>query len=205
VWITHLKDGNGALLASRTYGEGEIVWLACANPALNEGIAEADNARLVTLLTAMEQPVYFDEYHHGYVRGAGVWQRLGSGGQAAIVLGALALVIALVASFRRVGPAIPVAPERTARTGAYIAQLASLYRKADAHAEALGSLYEGLRSALAKRYGTVSAGMMRDEDARRVLERTQSLIDGGRIDEKDFVECARELTRVRRDVEGRDG
>jgi hypothetical protein len=204
-WIAHLKDGSGSALASRAMGEGEIVWLASAVPATNAGIAADDNARLVTLLAAHRGPVHFDEYHHGYVKGAGLWQRLGPGGRAAMVLGALALVVALVASARRLGPAIPVADDRPARTGAYIAQLASLYRKAGARSEALASLSEGLRAALAKRYGTVDAGLARNESARAALDRAHALIGHGRIEEKDFVEAARAITAARRDVEGRDG
>lgn len=204
-WVAHLKDANGSALASRSIGEGEIVWLASMGPATNDGLGQGDNARLVTLIAAMREPVYFDEYHHGYVKGAGLWQRLGSGGRAAFALGAFALLVGIVASARRLGPAIPETEERPARTGAYIAQLASLYRKAGARAEALISLSDGLRSALAKRYGTVEAGRSRDDAARQALDKSRTLIESGRISEQDFVETAREITRARRDVEGRDG
>ncbi len=37
-WVAHLKDANGSALASRSIGEGEIVWLASMGPATNDGI-----------------------------------------------------------------------------------------------------------------------------------------------------------------------
>jgi hypothetical protein len=205
VWIAHLKDSSGSALASRAIGDGEIVWLASARPATNEGIGEADNARLVTLLAAQSGPVYFDEYHHGYAQGQGLWRRLGAGGRAAALLGVIAVTIAIAASARRLGPAIPVPDARPARTGAYIAQLAALYRKAGAYEEALTSLADGLKAALARRYGTIEAGRARNEEARDALERVQAVIERDRIEEETFVETARALTRARRDVEGRDG
>jgi hypothetical protein len=204
-WITHLKDIKGSALSSRAIGDGEIIWLASMYPATNDGIAEADNARLVTLLAGMAEPVYFDEYHHGYVKGAGLWRRLGPGGRAAALLGIAALFIALVAYARRTGPAIDVEDPRPARTGAYIAQLGSLYRRAGVRGEALGSLHDGLRSALAKRYGSAEVGVARDAEAREALGQAEALIDREDIEEGEFVEAARALTRARRNVEGHDG
>ena len=204
-WVPHLKDEHGHALSSRAMGEGEIVWLASAYPTSNSGLEAADNARLSTLLAAADQPVYFDEYHHGYVKGAGVWTRLGAGGQVAVVLGAIAIVIAILASARRVGPPIAPAESRTVRTGAYIGQLAGLYRKAGARGESLDSLAEGLRTALAQRYGTLDAGLARCDQARTALERAEAARSRGEIQEEEFVSVARDITRARREVEGRDG
>ena len=70
-WVAHFKDFGGQVLVSRQVGEGEVVWLAGPWPLSNAGIGAADNGRLaVQLATAGGRPVYFDEYHHGFVHEA---------------------------------------------------------------------------------------------------------------------------------------
>lgn len=199
-WVTHTKDSAGQVLVSRAQGAGELFWLSSPLPLSNLGIAEVDNARLGTLLVAGGGPVYFDEYHHGFVKGGGIWERLGAGGRSGVVLAGLGLVVLLYAVSRRPGPPIEVLAEPVARGGAYIASLAELYRKAGARAESLESLAGGLRAALARRYGNAEAGLARHEGARAALG-----LLGSQMSEKQFVEAAREIARVRREVEGRDG
>lgn len=217
-WVTHIKDTFGQVLVSRSLGEGEVVWLAPIEPFTNARLGDGDNARLATLLAASARPVYFDEYHHGFARGGGIWERLGSGGRAASVLVVLALGVALLASARRLGPAIDPVVERPARGGAYIDALAELYRKAGARAEALASLEEGLRAAAVKRHGSLPAAMQRHPALEGVLERSRAARGGsgssaasgrgggaaaasGVIGRDEFVEIAREIARVRREVE----
>ena len=202
-WVSHFKDIEGQVLVSRTFGRGEVVWLASAYPVSNAGLAEADNARLATLLVAQQRPVYFDEYHHGFVSGGGVWERLGANGRAALIVAFLALVVALTARARRIAPAIERPEPRRVRTGAYIGSLAHLYRKAGARAEALATLEEGLRSAVQRRYGSHAAD--RDPRAAAALERSRALREGGTIGEEQFTSMARELARARQEVEGRHG
>lgn len=199
-WVTHAKDDAGQVLISRSQGAGEVVWLSSPLPMSNVGIGEADNARLVTLLTAVSGPVYFDEYHHGFVAGGGIWERLGAGGRSAVLLCLLGLGVLLYSVSRRPGPPIDVLTEPAARGGAYIASLAELYRKAGARTQALESLAAGLRASLARRYGSVEAGMARHQEAREVLG-----LLGKEMDEKQFVETARRIARLRQEVEGRDG
>ena len=204
-WVTYLKDTDGQMLITRTFGQGEIVWLACAYPATNLGIVEADNARLVTLLAAAgEQPVYFDEYHHGYVSGGGIWERLESGGRAAVVLAVLGLLVWLLGTAGRIGPPIPPLPERSARTGAYIDSLAGLYRKAGTHSAVIETYMDGLKEALAKRYGSTETGFSRHPKAEEAAQEADELRRREKIGEHEFVETVRRLARARREVEGRD-
>lgn len=203
-WVAHFKDTDGQVLISRTFGEGEVVWLSSIYPVSNDGIGVADNARLATLLAAVDgTTVYFDEYHHGFVSGGGVWERLGPNGQAAVLLAIAALVVALVASSRRVASPIPEPPQRTVRTGAYIGSLAELYRKAGARAEALQTHEEALRIALTRRYGSIQAS--RIPGAAEAVERSKAARAAGDISEDTFVAIARDLARARQEVEGRDG
>ncbi|PKQ29807.1 MAG: hypothetical protein CVT60_03525 [Actinobacteria bacterium HGW-Actinobacteria-10] len=200
MWVTHAKDEAGQVLVSRAQGAGEVVWLSSLLPLSNEGLGQADNARLATLLTAISGPVYFDEYHHGFVKGGGLWERLGPGGRGASLLVMLGLAVLLYSVSRRPGPPIEMPVEPVARGGAYIASLAELYRKAGARTQALESLAAGLRGSLARRYGSVEAGMARHGETETVLG-----LLGREMDEKQFVDTARRIARLRREVEGRDG
>lgn len=204
-WVSHFKDTAGQAMISRSFGQGEVVWLASIYPASNIGIGEHDNARLVTLLVASGGPVHFDEYHHGFVRGGGIWERLGGNGQAAAVLGIVALIVLLVASARRVAPPIDRPLSRPARTGAYISSLAELYRKAGARPQALTTLTEALRVALVRRYGDVSRARAAGSPAVEVLDQAQALTGGEEITREQFVTIARDLARANQEVEGRDG
>lgn len=203
-WVSHVKDTGGQLLVSRSLGRGEIVWVADGFSASNEGLGDVDNARFVTQLVASDGPVFFDEYHHGYVKGGGVWSRMTPGGRASTLLLAAALLVALVAWGRRVGPPIPPVAEPVARTGAYVVPLAELYRKAGARAEALEALEDGLARALARRHGSTQAGLARYPSAAAALARSAELRGGGRIDEERFIAMAGEVRRARREVEGHD-
>lgn len=204
-WATHIKDIAGQVLVSRASGEGEIVWLAGIYPLSNAGIGRADNARFATLIAAGSTPVYFDEYHHGFVRGGGVWDRLGGGGRAAAVLSAAALALALLAASRRPGPAIEPLPERAARRGAYVGALAELYRRAGARAAVLRTLEEGLRYALVRRFGTEAAGRAAAPAAAAALVDSAALREGESIPRDTFMATARALAQARREVEGLDG
>jgi hypothetical protein len=203
-WVTHLKDTGGQVLANKAYGRGQVVWLSSAYPLTNEGIAEADNARLATLLVAGGGPVLFDEYHHGFVRGAGVWERLGASGRSALVLVVVAVAVGLVSAARRLGPAIETPVRRDVRTGAYMASLAELYRKAGVRGPALHTLAEGLRESLVRRYGTLEVGLARHPAASSALG-TVTALAGETLSEERFVSIARDIARARQEVEGRDG
>jgi len=202
-WATLFADHAGSVLVSAAAGKGEVLWLAGAYPVSNAGMGKGDNAKLAVLLAAASgDQVYFDEYHHGFTAEAGVWTRLGSGGQVAFVLGMFGLVALVLSRGRRLGPALPPRDEPLARSAAYIASLAELYRKAGARAEALEALEDGLARALARRYGTATAGLARQPAARDSIERSRALRRGD-ITRDEFLTAARRLRRARREVEGR--
>ncbi|HEY3317909.1 MAG TPA: DUF4350 domain-containing protein [Coriobacteriia bacterium] len=205
-WVAHFKDFGGQVLVSRKVGAGEVVWLAGPWPLTNAGIGEAGNGRLaLELATVGGRPVYFDEYHHGYVRQPGFWDRLGAGGRSASLLLGAALAIALLGWSRRIGPPILASEEPEARRGTYIAQLAQLYRKAGARAEALATLEDGLARALMRSRGTLEAGLAHFPQARQALDASRALRERGDAGEKEFVETARALARSRQEVERGNG
>ncbi|PKQ21020.1 MAG: hypothetical protein CVT66_02010 [Actinobacteria bacterium HGW-Actinobacteria-6] len=204
-WAEVLKDSDGSALLVRRVGAGEVVWLADSYAFSNEGIAKADNAQLAVLVAASRGSVYFDEYHHGFARGGGIIERLGAGGQSALLVFAIGVALLLAAYGRRLGPTIGVAETPVARTSAYIDSLAGLYRKAGARREALQALADGLTRALTRRYGSPVMGRKRHPSAGVALERTQVLLGKERIAEVEFVQVAGMLARARREVEGING
>lgn len=113
-----------------------------------------------------------------------------------------ALAIALLGWGRRIGPVIAPVHEAAARGGAYIGQLAELYRKAGARPDALSALEDGLTRALARRHGTLEAGLARLPDARAALAESRALRESGDIPEDRFLSTARRLARARQEVEG---
>ena len=204
-WVEIAGDGGGSVLTSRALGAGEVVWLADPTPLSNAGIERADNARFAVALATVGGPVYFDEYHHGFAYGGGIWTRLGAGGQATVVIGSLALLLLLLAYARRVGPPILEPEIPPARTAAYIDSLAELYRKAGARGEALQVVEEGLTRSLARRYGTTALGLARRSDIAAVVEHSAALRARGGISESEFVSVAGRIVRLRREVEGING
>jgi hypothetical protein len=205
-WVTLFADSEGGVLLSATVGKGEVLWLAGPYAISNAGIGKGDNARLaVAMVAAAPGAIYFDEYHHGFTSEASLWTRLGAGGQVTVLLGVFALAALLVARGRRLGPALAPREEPPARTAAYISSLAELYRKAGARAEALEALEDGLARALARRHGTVVAGLARRPEANEAIEHSRALRRGRDIGRDEFLTAARRLRRARREVEGHRG
>lgn len=200
-WVSAYED-KGSIIVTRRHGEGEVVVLASVYPLTNDGLGAEDNARFATLVAAAgARPVYFDEYHQGYARGGSMWSRLSVGSRTGLLLGLVALAVAIVARARRLGPAIPQADAPVARSSAYIGQLAEVYQRAGARVHSLTVLEDGLTRALRRRHGTLSAGLSLHADAAAVLERSAKVRLQEKIDRDEFVEVARALARARRDVE----
>lgn len=204
-WAAPLADASGAAMLVRAVGEGELVWLAAAYPLTNDGIVSADNARFAVQLVTTGGPVAFDEYHHGFAYGGGVWTRIGASGRAGVLLVLAATVAVLYALGRRIGPPIREVATPEARTTTYIASLAQLYRKAGARAEALGALEDGVARAAAARHGSVAFGLTRHPVAAGAMERSAALRERGAVTEEEFVSAAAALVAAKREVEGIDG
>lgn len=203
-WVSTFADKGGSALISRSLGSGEIVWLSDIRPLANAGIGRADNGVLaVRLLASAPGPIWFDEYHHGFAKGGGAWDRLGSGGRTGVVLLLLAALALVVSRAQRVGPAVEVPEVPVARTAAYIDSLAELYRKAGARAHALEVLEDGLVRAIARRHGTAAAGLARSPEASSAIERSRALRARGDMNVQEFLGAASQLRRVRCETEGR--
>jgi hypothetical protein len=68
-WVALHRGLGGVYSALRSYQAGRVVSLSTPAPATNRGLRSAGNAAFFTRLIAdTEGPIYFDEYHHGFVR-----------------------------------------------------------------------------------------------------------------------------------------
>lgn len=204
-WVSLYGDEGGAALMLRAVGAGEVLWLADASALSNERIGEAGNGEFAVRLLADATPVHFDEYHHGFITADSLLGALGPGGQAALVLGALALAVLVIGRGRRLGPVIPDEPRPRARTLAYVDSLAGVYRTAGAHADALETLARGLERSLARRHGSLALGLKRRPEAATLLAETHEAVSRGTITDDAFVTIARRIARARQEVESIDG
>lgn len=203
-WVTHFKDMRGQVVISRAVGKGEVVWLSDPYPVSNAGIGMADDGRFATLLASRGGPVYFDEYHHGYVTGGGFWDQLPEGGRVALLFAAAALFIGLVTAARRLGPPVPEPIRPAPHTTTWLVPLAELFRKAGARREALASLAEGLKRTLSARYGSLAAGVSARPEAAAALAAADQALSGARPPSREsFIRTARHLVRARQEVERR--
>jgi hypothetical protein len=205
-WVDLYADGQGVSVVTRAVGKGELVRLSDVEPVSNAGIGLRDDAAFAVRLAAVAgMRIYFDEYHHGVTTEVTAWGLLGPGGQAALVLLVAAALALILARGRRSGP--PVAPVTVpaARGGAYIAQLAELYRTAGARAEALADVEDGLVRALVRRYGDRASGLARQPRARQAIEASAALRAQVHIDKQQFVAAAQALRAARKEVEGGNG
>lgn len=205
-WVALYEDDSGVAVASRRLGAGEVVWLADSTPVGNDAIGELDDARFAVQVASVRGlDIYFDEYHHGTTSEVTAWSRLGTGGRSAVLLLLLGAAVLTLARGRRLGPAIAISELPAARGGAYIAQLAELYRTAGARAEALESLEGGLGRTLQRRYGDRSTGLNRHPGAREAIGASTALRARGPIGKDEFVSTAARLRAARKEVEGGNG
>jgi hypothetical protein len=117
-------------------GAGRVLVLPDPSLLTHRGLLRDDNALFlynVAALDALNNRVYFDEYHHGIRSGGGYWNYLRYHNQQGVVLHLV--LVAAMASWsigRRLGPAVPMPITRQADGVDYASSVARIYHKADA-------------------------------------------------------------------------
>jgi hypothetical protein len=140
-----LGDGRDTLLAVTTRGRGRVELLADASPLQNRLLAEADDAQLgLALAGPRGRAVAFVESVHGYGRASGVLAIPGSWKWALLGL-ALAYVVFLWASARRLGPAEREARELAPPRRVYVDSLAAVLARSKHPAEAVAPVQAAIR------------------------------------------------------------
>ena len=144
--------GNGPKLAGlRTpYGRGEIVSILDPHPFDNALLARADNARRAYVLAKPRRAggiVAFDEALHGALVDRRWWNVLSVPQRVALGGIALAVLLALIASTLRLGPAVALRAAREPASDEFVAAVAALYERTGSRRAALGLLAAGAANA----------------------------------------------------------
>ena len=146
------------IVAMAREGSGSLIVVGSVAPFLTVDLGEADNGRFALALAApaiaSRRAVAFDEYHHGIHPTTDVLVLLTRTWPGrALVFAGLAFFLYLIASGRRLGPAIPLDPRPPRSSLEYIRGFAGLVRRSGHGEIARRRFRRELRSALAKELG----------------------------------------------------
>jgi hypothetical protein len=139
-------------------GAGSLIVVGSVAPFLTEWLGEADNGRFALALAAPaighRRTVAFDEYHHGVHPTTDVLVLLTRTwpGRALLFVG-VALFLYLIASGRRLGPALPLDPRPPRSSLEYIRGFAGLVRRSGHGEIARRRFRRELRGNLARELG----------------------------------------------------
>ncbi len=144
--------GSGPKIAGvRTpYGRGEIVVVPDAHPFDNALLARGANARRAYDLARPRRAggiVAFDEALHGTLVDRRWWDVLSVPQRVALGGLALAVLLALIASTLRLGPAVALRAVREPASDEFVAAVAALYERSGSRRAALGLLAAGAANA----------------------------------------------------------
>jgi hypothetical protein len=146
------------IVALAREGSGSFIVVGSLAPFLAAELGEADNGRFALGLAAPAiaagRAVAFDEYHHGVHPTTDVLVLLTSTWPGrALVFAGIAFFLYLVASGRRLGPAIPLDPRPPRSSLEYIRGFAGLVRRSGHGEIARRRFRRELRSGLARELG----------------------------------------------------
>ena len=146
------------IVALAREGSGSLVVVGSVAPFLTAELGEADNGRFALALAApaiaARRAVAFDEYHHGVHPTTDVLVLLTRTWPGrALMFAGVAFFLYLVASGRRLGPAIPLDPRPPRSSLEYIRGFAGLVRRSGHGEIARRRFRRELRTALARELG----------------------------------------------------
>jgi hypothetical protein len=138
-----VADDTGATAVWYRLGKGAIIVVSDESLFQNSRLAKADNARLAYNFAVSDVPrgtVAFEEWSHGYQAGDTWWTILPKPLQWAILIFGGAVLLAIIGSVIRFGPAVrlPVDNERTSEE--YVRSMAGLMKRAHAARKAVRDL-----------------------------------------------------------------
>ncbi|HEY8824812.1 MAG TPA: DUF4350 domain-containing protein [Candidatus Limnocylindria bacterium] len=152
------SESGRSFMALAREGSGSLIVVGSVAPFLTVELGEADNGRFALALAApaiaARRAVAFDEYHHGVHPTTDVLVLLTRTWPGrALVFAGVAFFLYLVASGRRLGPAIPLDPRPPRSSLEYIRGFAGLVRRSGHGEIARRRFRRELRSALAREVG----------------------------------------------------
>lgn len=155
--VIHLGDQTGAVLADFNYGAGRVVFFSDPFAIANNGLGRGGNQQLaLNLLDALKQPgqpIYFDEYHHGYRSEENALLRYFNGTPLWWVLGQLLLLgVLLVYSYgKRFARPLPLPHTDRHSPLEFVGSMANLQQTAQARDLAIENIYPRFKARLCRR------------------------------------------------------
>ncbi|MDQ6780839.1 MAG: DUF4350 domain-containing protein [Candidatus Eremiobacteraeota bacterium] len=152
-----IGDDTGASVVWYRLGRGDVIVVTDESLFQNSRISKADNARLAyDVVVAGLSPrgvVAFEEWSHGYQAGDTWWTILPRQMQWAFVIFCAAMLLALLGSAIRFGPAVAL-PQNSERTShEYVSSMAQLMQRARAARKAVRDLAQLGHHAAARAFG----------------------------------------------------
>jgi hypothetical protein len=135
-----LRDSHGAVVWQETVGQGRIILSTSSHLAANTYQDEPGNFEfLAQLLTEIGNPIWVDEYSHGYKDEAAIAQEnsenillyLAKTPLLLLAVQAGIMMLVLVLGHRRLGPAIALGTPPVDNSKAYIQAMADVLQKAN--------------------------------------------------------------------------
>ncbi len=167
-------DGDLVVGVTRQVGQGSFWWLADSNPFHNEAIGRPDAAVAVYTLIGPSGVVTFDEYHHGYVDDASLWQVLPSNWRTALLLGAVVALVALFAYGRRFGPPHDYHRRLAPGREAYLDAVAGMMARGGANPDAIELIRQEAKARMAALGDDAAAAGHLDEEQYRAVTGSES-------------------------------
>jgi hypothetical protein len=210
--VVHLRSERGALLLDYPYGGGRVVVLSDPYIVANNGIGRADNLILaLNVVGARGGLIAFDEFHQGRAVTHNALFQYFSGTPVMAICAQLALIgLAIVWSQgRRFGRPLPLPQVDRRSKLEFVASMAELQQRANAHDLALENIYARVRRVLV-RYAGLSNSSPRGEIARRVamrsginraeletlMRRCEDTINGASTSARDTLRMAQRLREI---------
>jgi len=154
VTVPLYRDRQGTCVAYSAVGEGGIVWCCSPWSFSTAGLREGNNLEFALALANLhpQDPVIFDEYHHGFGRNMSLWSLAPLYTKLGIAVCALALCLLLYTLGWRFGPPrLPDAERFTRSRAEYLTSMAGMLERIGATHLVYQRLCRRLRQALGHR------------------------------------------------------
>lgn len=213
-----LEQMPGTLTRTGRLGSGHVYAYRSINRITNRGMRKPENAvemaRIVARHASRRDPIFFDEYHHGFGQSRNLWAMTGPRVKRSLAIFAAALALAVYGQGRRFG-AVRALPESDARRPAieFVEAVGRLYRRAGAADVALQITIDSFLQRLQARLAvgdvlspslTSIVAASAGQEAARTLERCLAvrsrLSAGYRPSEQELLSITRDLQQMEKEL-----
>lgn len=155
--VSCFPAGDGALLLTRSYGEGTVILLGGQSAFTNALLREADNAVLAAQVAGPGPEVVFGPPAVNPPAPLGIWDALPDGARAALVAVVAAAVAFALVRARRLGRPVVEEPIAPIPGSELVRAAGRMYRQARATAYAGGLMRRAAMARMSRRLGVAGA------------------------------------------------